>query len=251
MPWAASHEERDMKLSLPALLDAGRRFTAGLARPRIRRQAFTRKQLRQARRGFFLLGLTLATFIALHPPAAQAQDWVSEHWIGTWGAGPGGPPLPATTQTYTNQTLRLIVHTSVGVVNRGISGNRLLSNPPEGSLAGRSALERFDRDVNATAGVRYMTVLLGINDIGNSSATNPVTAGDIIAGYRQLISRAHSKGIAIHGATLTPFEGAAYYSADKELVREAVNNCIRTISVTRRWGRRCRWSCSGRSGPAI
>jgi lysophospholipase L1-like esterase len=96
-----------------------------------------------------------------------------------------------------------------------------------------------------------MTVLLGINDIGNSSATNPVTAGDIIAGYRQLISRAHSKGIAIYGATLTPFEGAAYYSADKELVREAVNNCIRTISVTRRWGRRCRWSCSGRSGPAI
>jgi len=64
-----------MKLSLPALLDAGRRFTAGLAMPRPRRQAFTRQQLRQARRGFFLLGLTLATFIALHPPAARAQDW--------------------------------------------------------------------------------------------------------------------------------------------------------------------------------
>lgn len=84
-----------MKLSLPALLDAGRRFTARLAMPRIRRQAFTRQQLRQARRGFFLLGLTVATFIALHPPAAQAQDWSSEHWIGTWGAGPGVPPLPA------------------------------------------------------------------------------------------------------------------------------------------------------------
>jgi len=71
-----------MKLSLPALLDAGRRLKAGLNLSRTRRQAFTRQQLRQARRGFFLLGLTLATFIALHPPAAQAQDWVSGHWIG-------------------------------------------------------------------------------------------------------------------------------------------------------------------------
>jgi hypothetical protein len=84
MPWAASHEERDMKLSLPALLDAGRRFTTGLAMFRIRRQAFTRQQLRQARRGFFLLGLTVATFIALHPPAVQAQDWGSEY-----GSAPG------------------------------------------------------------------------------------------------------------------------------------------------------------------
>lgn len=113
-----------------------------------------------------------------------------------------------------------------GVVNRGISGNRLLANSPN-TLAGRSALERFDRDVLATAGVRYLVILIGINDIGNSSATSPVTAEDLIAGYRQLILRARAKGISVIGATLTPFEGAGYYSPEKEVVRQAVNNWIR------------------------
>jgi lysophospholipase L1-like esterase len=115
----------------------------------------------------------------------------------------------------------------IGVVNRGISGNQLLGDAPN-RLAGRSILERFDRDVLATEGVKYMTLMVGINDIGNSSAANPVTAADLIAGYRQVIARAHAKGIAVYGATLTPFEGAAYYSADKEVVRQAVNNWMRT-----------------------
>jgi lysophospholipase L1-like esterase len=386
-----------MKLSLPALLDAGRRFAAGWL-PR----SFTPQR---SRRGFLLAGLGLAAVLSWQPPPVYAQGWNAERWVGTWGAGPGGPPLPANTQTFTDQTVRLIVHTSIGgtrvrirlsnemgttplrigaahialraagadiqagtdrpltfsgfpgitippgapvlsdpvdlnvpalsdlavslwlpgtvgattihgtasqtnyvslpgadftgaaafptqrtilswpfltevdvlgggaaivtlgdsitdgtrstpdtnnrwpdwlarrlqtvrdpvaginntlgVVNRGISGNRLLSNPPEGSLAGRSIQERFDRDVLATAGVRYMTLMIGINDIGNSSATNPVTANDLIAGYRQVLARAHAKGIAVFGATLTPFEGAGYYSPEKEVVRQAVNNWIR------------------------
>ena len=122
--------------------------------------------------------------------------------------------------TLPNLQLRL------GVVNRGISANRLLGNSSS-ALAGRSALERFARDVLSTAGVRILVVLVGINDIGNSSATNPVTADDLVAGYRQLIARAHAKGIAVIGGTLTPFEGAGYYSAEKEAVRQAVNNWIR------------------------
>jgi lysophospholipase L1-like esterase len=129
-------------------------------------------------------------------------------------------------QTVRDQVLG--INARLGVVNRGISGNRLLSNPPEGSLAGRSTQERFDRDVLATAGVRYLTLMIGINDIGNSTPASPVTADDIIAGYRQLITRAHGKGIAVYGATLTPFEGAGYYSQEKDLVREAVNNWIRS-----------------------
>ena len=118
---------------------------------------------------------------------------------------------------------------ALGVVNRGISGNRLLSNPPAGSLAGRAALERFDRDVLATAGVRYVTVMLGINDIGHSSDDSPLPGGakDLIAGYRQLIARAHAHGILVYGATLSPFEGAKYYSAEKEQMRIAVNDWIR------------------------
>lgn len=118
------------------------------------------------------------------------------------------------------------INARFGVVNRGISGNRLLGNSPN-TLAGRSAQERFDRDMLATAGVRYLVILIGINDIGNGSATSPVTSEDLIAGYRQLILRARAKGISVIGATLTPFEGAGYYSPEKEVVRQAVNNWIR------------------------
>jgi lysophospholipase L1-like esterase len=123
----------------------------------------------------------------------------------------------------------------LGVVNRGIGGNRLLRDPGEQPLFGRAALARFDRDVLATAGVRYAIVLIGINDIGHpGTGTIPTseepTVDELIAGYRQLIARAHAKGIAIYGGTLTPFEGttfAGYYTPAKEQIREAVNNWIR------------------------
>jgi lysophospholipase L1-like esterase len=114
-----------------------------------------------------------------------------------------------------------------GVVDEGISGNRILHDN-----AGPNALSRFDRDVLATPGVRFMTVLLGINDIGFGGfiPTEAVSADDIIGGYRQLIARAHSRGIRIYGATLTPFDnvGSPYFSAAHEVERQAVNAWIRT-----------------------
>lgn len=116
----------------------------------------------------------------------------------------------------------------LGVVNRGISGNNLLSNLQPGSLGGRSALERFDRDVLATAGARFLFLLIGSNDILNSTTSAPVAADDLIAGYRQLIARAHARGIAVFAGTLPPFEGASYYTPAKDLVRQAANNWIRT-----------------------
>lgn len=115
----------------------------------------------------------------------------------------------------------------IGVVNEGISGNRILHDQ-----IGPDALSRLDRDVLATPGVRFMTVLLGINDIGFGGfiPTEVVSADDIIAGYRQMIARAHSRGLRIYGATLTPFEGAGtpYFSAAGEAKRQAVNQWIRT-----------------------
>jgi lysophospholipase L1-like esterase len=124
----------------------------------------------------------------------------------------------------------------LGIVNRGIAGNRLLRDPGEQPLFGRAALERFDRDVLATAGVRHLVVLIGINDIGHpGTGTIPLpeepTSDELIAGYRQLIARAHEKGIAIYGATLTPFEGTifpGYYTPAKEQLRQAVNHWIRS-----------------------
>ncbi len=124
----------------------------------------------------------------------------------------------------------------LAIVNRGIGGNRLLRDPGSWPPFGKAALARFDRDVLATTGAQYVIVLIGINDIGhpgsNSAAGEPlVTPEQLIAGYRQLIARAHAKGLAIFGATLTPFEGTVfpgYYSEEKEALRAAVNQWIRS-----------------------
>jgi lysophospholipase L1-like esterase len=111
----------------------------------------------------------------------------------------------------------------VAVLNAGISGNRVL-----GDGAGYSALARFDKDVLMQTGVTHVIVLEGINDIGVARANASPTAADLIAGHRQLIERAHARGLKIYGATLTPFEGAAYYTPEGEAKRQALNNWIRT-----------------------
>lgn len=123
----------------------------------------------------------------------------------------------------------------VGVLNAGIGGNRILHDPVGNIRFGVNALARFDRDVLAQAGVRYVIVLEGINDLGHAGSSAPaseaVTAEDIIAGLKQLIERAHEKGLKIFGATLTPFEGtpfSGYFSPEKEVQRKAVNQWIRT-----------------------
>ena len=95
----------------------------------------------------------------------------------------------------------------LGVLNAGISGNRLLSNA---GTAGDSTLARFDRDVIGQTGARTVVLLEGIDDIGGSrGATDPA---DLIAVHRQFIQRAHQAGLKAIGATLTPFEGAGYYT---------------------------------------
>ena len=111
------------------------------------------------------------------------------------------------------------------VVNQAISGNRLLGYERE--IFGDPALARFDRDVLSVPGVTHVTVLEGINDIGMGAEKRPTT-DQMIAAYKQLIARAHGKGIKIYGATLTPYHGAAYYSESGEIVRQAVNAWIRT-----------------------
>ncbi|HUI79502.1 MAG TPA: SGNH/GDSL hydrolase family protein [Bryobacteraceae bacterium] len=116
----------------------------------------------------------------------------------------------------------------LAIVNQGISGNRLLHDG-----AGISALARFDRDVLSQPGVKWVIVLEGINDIGvgtqaGAAAADAVTADDLIAAHKQMIERAHVHGIKAVGATLTPYEGARYYSEDGEKLRQAVNQWIRT-----------------------
>ncbi len=118
---------------------------------------------------------------------------------------------------------------TLAVADAGIGGNQVLTGTRR---YGDSAETRFGRDVLDQPGVRDVIVLAGINDIGFTTGPGhraiPVSPAQIIAGYQQLIARAHARGLRIFGATLLPFQGAGYYSAAGNATREAVNTWIRT-----------------------
>jgi lysophospholipase L1-like esterase len=123
---------------------------------------------------------------------------------------------------------------NAAALNAGISGARLL-----GDRMGVNALARFDRDVLSQPQVKTVIVLLGINDISwpgtvfDPQGIRP-SADALISGYRQLVARAHARGVRVVGATLTPFEGALpgtpldnYYQTDKDELRQKINAWIR------------------------
>ena len=125
----------------------------------------------------------------------------------------------------------------MGVLDHGTGGDKVtwdsvtlpLGNNPSGQT-------RFDRDVIAAPGVRYVIVLLGVNDLRNSSPPDDpalvVSADDVINGYKQMILRAHSAGIKIYGGTLTPWWQSFFtndnWTLEKWQKHEAINHWIRT-----------------------
>ncbi len=120
---------------------------------------------------------------------------------------------------------------SVGVSNQGIGGNHLLTDG-----LGPNALARFDRDVLAQAGVKWLIVFEGVNDLGGLTIKNEAPEAEhaalvarILSAYQQIIARAHAHGIRVYGATITPYEGNDYYHPDtrNEADRQAVNAWIR------------------------
>jgi lysophospholipase L1-like esterase len=151
----------------------------------------------------------------------------------------GAATAPETNRRWPNRLFERIEARGLGlaVTDAGISGNRLLHNGQGnmGSVFGVNALARFDRDVLGQAGVRYLIVLLGINDIGQPGAggvptNSAVSAKEMELALSQLADRAHEHGIRVMGGTLLPFGSATapgYYSADKEKQREEVNAWIR------------------------
>ena len=126
-------------------------------------------------------------------------------------------------------------HPDVAVVNEAYSGDRVLTNG-----MGTNALSRFDMSVLSHPHVSTVVMMMGINDIGwpGKDAITPSdpepTADDVIAGYKQIIDRAHDHGLRFVGVTLTPFidtfkglPTSGYYTPEKEKIREAVNEWIR------------------------
>jgi lysophospholipase L1-like esterase len=114
----------------------------------------------------------------------------------------------------------------MGVLNQGMAGNRLLHD-----LLGPNGLARYDRDVLSQTGVTHVIVLLGNNDIlrGEFFPAEAVTSDQIIQGHRQLVQRAHTRGLKIYGGTLTPLQGvvADLIFPAIEAKRQAVNAWIR------------------------
>jgi len=121
---------------------------------------------------------------------------------------------------------------NIGVSNQGIGGNHLLTDG-----LGPNVLSRFDRDALAPAGVQWVIVFEGVNDLGGFARLDEVTAVEhaalvrrVVAAYQQVIARAHAHGLRVYGATITPYVGSTYYHPGpmSEADRQAVNQWIRT-----------------------
>jgi lysophospholipase L1-like esterase len=113
-----------------------------------------------------------------------------------------------------------------GVINAGISANRLLL---DGGTAGEAATKRLDEDVLSRTNVRSLIVLEGINDIQQTPHETDPTK--IEAALRQIAQRAQAKGIAVIGGTILSWKGWTVYTDQLEAVRAAVNRWIRTSGV--------------------
>jgi lysophospholipase L1-like esterase len=120
---------------------------------------------------------------------------------------------------------------NIGVSNQGIGGNHLLTDG-----LGPNAVARFDRDVLAPAGVRWVIVFEGVNDLGGLARDGEVSPAEhaalvrrVLAAYQQIIARAHAHGLRIYGATITPYVGSTYYHPGplSEADRQEVNQWIR------------------------
>ena len=120
---------------------------------------------------------------------------------------------------------------NIAVLNDGIGGNHLLIDG-----LGPNALARFDRDVLAPDGVRWLIVFEAINDLGGLTREHDATPAQheqlvqrIILAYQQIIDRAHAHGLRVYGATITPDGGSGYYHPDarSEADRAALNDWIR------------------------
>jgi lysophospholipase L1-like esterase len=121
---------------------------------------------------------------------------------------------------------------NIAISNQGIGGNHLLIDG-----LGPNALARLDRDVLAPAGVRWLIAFEGVNDLGGLAINGEVAPAQhaalveqVLTAYQQMIVRAHTQGLRVIGATITPYVGSGYYHPGplSEADRQAVNQWIRT-----------------------
>lgn len=184
-----------------------------------------------------------ATSAASFPDAGSTQAW---YWASAVDvAAPpdaaaivafgdsitdGATSTPGTNHSWPSQLAERLAASPatarIAIVNEGISGNKVLADG-----AGVSALARFDRDVLGTAGVRWLMLLEGINDIGGLGRGLALDPDALIGALQQIVARAHTHGIKVIGCTLTPYGGAGYATDAGEEIRARVNTFIRTSPI--------------------
>jgi lysophospholipase L1-like esterase len=117
------------------------------------------------------------------------------------------------------------------VLNKGISGNRVLSDGAIPSQ-GLNTLARLNWDLLTQMGVTDVIFKEGINDLGLSPNR---TAEEIIAGITQVAERAKAAGLNVIGGTLMPATTFAIpsYGATptQEAKRQQINTYLRTSGV--------------------
>ncbi|WP_438487801.1 SGNH/GDSL hydrolase family protein [Streptomyces sp. S186] len=117
-----------------------------------------------------------------------------------------------------------------GVLNTGISGNRLLTDSSRlAPTNGPSLLSRLERDALSRTGVQAVVVEIGVNDL--FKAPRQLDPEKVVAGMREVVRQAHARGLRVTGGTLTPFGGHRGYSRRLNAVRERVNRLIRSGAV--------------------
>ncbi|BFI97304.1 MAG: SGNH/GDSL hydrolase family protein [Rhodanobacter sp.] len=124
----------------------------------------------------------------------------------------------------------------VAVLNAGIDGNEM-SGRDGGYGPGEDMATRFSRDVLGQSGARFVLLLGGINDIGETTMAlrqqdktldGRTVAANVIAAQQEVIAKAHAAKLRIFGATILPFEGTqGAYSEAGERARQQVNDWIR------------------------
>lgn len=111
---------------------------------------------------------------------------------------------------------------NISVLNFGLGGNCVL----QGGL-GPAAQNRYKRDLFDRAGVKYVILYEGVNDLGGAR-DGVETAEGIKKVWQRIIKDAHERGLKVYGATVTAFKGNNYYRGNHEEGRKLLNDWIRT-----------------------
>lgn len=135
--------------------------------------------------------------------------------------------------------------TNVGILQQAIKGNRLLDDGAGilGMAYGEAMVDRFERDALNQPGVEKIFLKVGVNDVVHPNCESlkdearPVTAEEMIAGYEQLISQAHERGIEVYLFTRTAWKGYTrnvlgsddvVWSQEIDQMRQDINAWIRS-----------------------